>query len=166
MTVIRFVFSVLLCMGLTQRLAAQSLRIQELFALLDSGEAGLDSFLVRKAFKLVEQNADSSMRLRYYTSLEPHTDEPTWVRSVSVWEVTEGSLAGRMIQYRTYQSREQEEMLSWLLQNEFVTVDRYVSEDVQHIIYRKEERRVFVKTGWATLPNKRRLQFYIWEVGK
>jgi hypothetical protein len=126
----------------------------------------MDSFLVRKAFKLDEQNADSSMRLRYYTSLEPHTDEPTWVRSVSVWEVSEGSLAGRLVQYRTYQSREQEEMLSWLLQNEFVTVDRYVSEDVQHVVYRKGERRVFVKTGWATLPNKRRLQFYIWEVGK
>lgn len=166
MNVIRFFFSLLLFLGLPQVPFAQSLRIQELFALLDSGQAGLDSFLLRKAFKLEEQNADSSMRLRYYTSLEPHTDEPTWVRSVSVWEVSEGSLAGRLFQYRTYQSREQEEMLTWLLQNEFVTVDRYVSEDVQHVVYRKGERHVFVKTGWAKLPNKRRVQFYIWEVGK
>lgn len=166
MYVIRILFSLLLCVGLSKGLFAQSLRIQELFALLDSGEAGLDSFLLRKAFKLEEQNADSSLRMRYYTSVEPHTDEPTWVRSVSVWEVNEGARAGRMVQYRTYQSREQDEMLSWLLQNEFVTVDRFISEDIQHVVYRKQAHRVYVKTGWASLPNKRRVQFYVWEVGK
>lgn len=146
-------------------LAAQSLSLEALFALSGASAGQIDTLLLQKGYLLEEQDADSMQKLRYYTSIAQHAAEPTWVRSVTIIDVRKGEREGRMIQYRTYQPADQEAMLAWLLQKEFTTVKRYEVDGETHTIYSDGNLRLLVKTGWATLPNKRRLRYYVWELG-
>lgn len=157
-----FLFSLLLSQGVF----SQSLKITELIALLDMAPSAVDSLLQQKGYALEEREGDSAMQLHYYTSLEPHAEEPTWVRSVSLFDVSDGSRSGRMLQYRTYHGADQDELLSWLLQNQYTTVDRFAFDEEQHAIYTNGHQRILVKTGWGRLPNKKIVPYYVWEIGR
>jgi hypothetical protein len=150
----------------TSLLAAQEISVPDMFALLDVPLTGIDTVMKQKGYKLMQQETDSVAHLRYYTNLQRTEKGPDWVRSLTYREISAGEIISRLVVYRTYRKKEYEDLLQWLLKNNFRTLKRDNMGVYIHTIYDDGRRRVLVKQSKQTLSGNTTVWAYELEIGK
>lgn len=151
--------------GLPSLLRGQTLAPDDLIRLLDIAPEKVDTFMRQKAFLLLHRESDSVSSTRYYSSIDRQTEKPTWVRSLSYTEASVAGQQGKMINYRTYDRGEYDQMLVWLLQHDYQTVKQFQFDRDKHAVYSNGKLSIRLKVGVAELPDKRKTWVYEWESG-
>lgn len=154
----------LLCLPFSPK--AQALTPPELMQLLDLPPAQIDTFMRRKQFLLLQRETDSVSATSYYSAVDRKEEGPTWVRSFTYTDAAIGVRQARMVNYRTYDRKEYEEMLSWLLQHNYRTTRQFLFGKDKHTVYGNGKTDIRLKVGIAELPDKRKAWVYEWECGQ
>lgn len=161
-----FFLCTLLCLGLPSSLRAQALAPSELMELLNLTPVQIDTLMRRKQFLLLQRESDSASATSYYSAVERNEEGPTWVRSFTYTDAAVGDRQGRMINYRTYDRKEYDEMLSWLLQYNYRTTGQFLFGKDKHTVYSNGKTDIRLKVGIVELPDKRKAWVYEWESGQ
>lgn len=146
-------------------LRAQSLTIPELKQISQMPAEKIDTLLKRKSFRLLEKEKEDNLNLVYYTSLEKTPEGATWVRSITYIDATSKNAKGRLITYRTYRKKEYQDMMAWLLNNNFHTKSRTEMKETTHTIYTDGNEEILFKVTKQKLPSGTMVLSYEVEVG-
>jgi len=125
----------------------------------------IDTLLKRKAFRLLEKEKEDNLNLVYYTSLEKTPDGATWVRSITFIDADLKNVKGRLVTYRTYRKKEYQEMMVWLLNNNFHTSSKNEMENSTHTKYSNGKEEILFKVTKQHLPSGTMVWSYEVEVG-
>lgn len=125
----------------------------------------IDTLLKRKTFRLLEKEKEENLNLVYYTSLEKTPEGATWVRSITYIDATSKNAKGRLVTYRTYRKKEYQEMMAWLLKNNFHTAFRNEMENSTHTQYTDGKETILFKVTKQKLPSGTMVLSYEVEVG-
>ena len=145
---------------------AQKLSIPELTGILDMPTHAIDTLMKKKGYRLMQKEIDSTSSLYYYSNLERNDDAPTWVRSLSYMEAIRGELKGKMVNYRTYNRNEYQELMTYLLSNGFKTKSTVDFKESKHSTFSNETRQVTVKITNNKMNNGKWIKSYEFEMGK
>jgi hypothetical protein len=146
-------------------LQAQSLTIAELKQISQMPAEKIDTLLKRKNFRLLEKEKEDNLNLVYYTSLEKTPEGATWVRSITYIDAISKNAKGRLVTYRTYRKKEYQEMMAWLLNNNFHTASRTEMEGSTHTKYTDSKEEILFKVTKQKLPSGTMVLSYEVEVG-
>lgn len=159
------VFSVaLLLICVTAR--AQTLSISELKEITKMKIDQIDTLMKRKKFRLLEKDTDSVSNLVYYNSVEKTPEGATWVRSLTYIDAVIKNRQGRMVTYRTYRKKEYQEMMGWLLKNNFHTASRSEMDNKTLTKYTNGKEEIIFKVTKQKLPSGTMVLSYEVEVGE
>lgn len=160
---ILFLVSFMLIQGLAH---AQKLSMDDLMEVPDLSQSKIDTLMKKRNYMLRQTEADSSSKMKYYTSLERNEKEPTWVRSMSYIEVETARYKGRMVTYRTFSKQEYNEQLVWLLQHNYRVINKYAFGTEQHTQYSDGKLNILVKVKTFPLKGNKVRRSYELEFGK
>lgn len=146
--------------------SAQKVSIPELYSWLNEPQSGIDTVLRHRGYLLMQKDADPSNSLFVYSHMEHEPDAPAISRSVTYGEVTTSNFKSRLITYRTYSKAEYQELMSYLLQHNFVSTRVFDFKDSKHVIYDNGQQSIRVKINRVVLKDGRKFISYELEVGK
>jgi len=159
------VFAASLLVSIT--LKAQALDFPTLFKLLDTDPALVDTVMKSKHYNVLQRDKDSTSFQYYYNNVERGGEGvPNWVRSITYAQVTVNTISSRLITYRTYRKKEYQELMAWLLNNNFHTTKTYGFDKEKHTIFSDGSRTILLKIGPKALPNGTKVLAYELEIGK
>ena len=155
------------CLLISISLKAQALDFPSLFKLLDTEPALIDTVMKSKHYNILQRDKDSTSLQYYYNNVERGGEGvPNWVRSVTYAQVSVNAISSRLITYRTYRKKEYQELMAWLLNNNFHTTKSYDFDKEKHTIFSDGSRNVLLKIGPKSLPNGTKVLAYELEIGK
>jgi hypothetical protein len=149
-----------------QLVMAQKVTIPEIVNMLEMPATSVDTLMKKKGYRLMEKEADSASTMYYYSNLERNEDAPSWVRSLSYMEAVSGEFKGRMVNYRTYNRNEYQELMSFLLNSGFKTVKSFEIEKARHTIFSNGKQTITVKLKNNSMNNGKWIRSYEFEMGK
>lgn len=114
----------------------------------------------------MEKEVDSVSALYYYSNLERNDESPSWVRSLSYMVATRGEMQGKMVNYRTYNRDEYQELMSGLLGAGYKTVKSFDIDKAKHTIFSNSKQTVTVKLKNNPVGNGKWIRSYEFELGK
>ena len=145
--------------------SAQTLSLAELRKLVNFSPEQIDSLLTVKKFYPAPQEADSTLKLHYYSYKDSSITGEQHLRSFSYAEVTLGEQRGRLIRYRTYDRSEYEYLLTSLLQEGYRTLQQFQLGNEQHTLYTDDHFPLRLITGKVLFPDRRKVEYYELEAG-
>ena len=145
---------------------AQKLTIPELISVLDLTTDRMDTLMKHKNYKLLQKESDSGAIQIYYSNLERNPEGPDWVRSVTYTEIVVRNTKSKLISYRTYRKKEYQEILAWLLNNDYKTIKKDNFGMAIHTVYDNQKRNILVKQIKQKLPSGVLVWSYEFELGK
>ena len=161
----RFLF-LLGLMLILKTVTAQKITVPELWKVLDLSTDKIDTLMKQKNYRLLQKETDTGAFQLYYSNLERNPEGPDWVRSVTYTEVTVKQTKSRLLVYRTYRKKEYQEIMEWLLNNNFKTIKRENFGISIHSIYDDGSRTILVKQIKQKLPSGANVWSYEFEMGK
>jgi len=145
---------------------AQKITMPELISALDLTTDRMDTLMKHKNYKLLQKESDSGAIQVYYSNLERNPEGPDWVRSVTYTEIVVKNTKSKLISYRTYRKKEYQEILAWLLNNNFKTIKKDNFGLAIHTVYDNGNRNILAKQIKQKLPNGVLVWSYEFELGK
>ena len=131
---------------------AQRLDIHSLEKLLSAPIRSADTLLRNSKFNLADKETGKGYSNYYYTSYERKDLVKHILRSVSFMDVYSDTDTSRLILYRTYDEKEEEELKQQLLTNGY----QLFSSTTNNFIYKKENytitNKITVKTAKGSKP--------------
>lgn len=157
----KILFSVLVCFCF-QISFAQKLDIISLEKLLNSPVRSADTLLRNSKFNLSDKETGKGYTNYYYTSYERKDLVNHILRSVSFMDVYSDTDTSRLILYRTYDQKEEEELKNQLLANGY----QLTSSTVNNFIYKKENYTITNKITVKTAKGSKPVTAYEFELGR
>lgn len=148
-------------------LKAQALDFPALFKLLDTDPSQIDTVMKSRHYSILQRDKDSTSLQYYYNNVERGGEGvPNWVRSLTYAQVTVKEVSSRLLTYRTYRKKEYQDLMAWLLNNNFHTTKNYEFDKEKHTLFSDGSRTVLLKIGPKALPNGTKVLAYELELGK
>jgi hypothetical protein len=157
----KILFSVLVCFCF-QISFAQRLDINSLEKLLDASVRSADTLLRKSGFNLSDKETGKGYTNYYYTSYERKDLVNHILRSVSFMDVYSDTDTSRLILYRTYDQKEEEELKNQLLANGY----QLTRSTVNNFIYKKENYTITNKITVKTAKGSKPVTAYEFELGR
>jgi hypothetical protein len=157
----KILFSVMACFCF-QISFAQRLDINSLEKLLDAPVRSADTLLKNSKFNLSDKETGKGYSNYYYTSYERKDLVKHFLRSVSFMDVYSESDTSRLILYRTYDEKEQEEMQNQLLASGY----QLSSSTANNFIYKKENYTITNKIVLKAVKGSKPVTAYEFELGR
>jgi hypothetical protein len=149
-----------------ETVSAQKITMPELISALDLSEDKMDTLMKHKSYKLLQKESDSGAIQVYYSNLERNPEGPDWVRSVTYTVIVVKNTKSKLIAYRTYRKKEYQEILEWLLNNNFKTIKKDNFGSAIHTVYDDGKQNILVKQVKQKLSNGVLVWSYEFEFGK
>jgi len=157
----KIIFPILICFCF-QFSYAQRLDINALEKILDLPARSADTLLRNNKFNISDKETGKDYINYYYTSYERKDLVKHVLRSLSFMDVYAGADTSRLVLYRTYEEKEEEDLKNQLIANGYLLV----SSTANNFIYKKEDytitNKITVKTAKGTKP----LMAYEFELGR
>ena len=145
----------------------QSLSVPELISYLDMPAKQIDTVLMKKGYRLIKKEVDSSSGIYNYSSIQVNEGtEPTWVRSVNYMDVQVKNVKSRLLTYRTYSGEDYRRILQDLLNANFRSTHKFDFKEAKHTLYEKDGRSIRLKVIDEKLPNGKMIKVYEVETGR
>lgn len=157
----KFILSAALCLCL-QFAFAQRLTINHLETILQTSFSAADQLLIKSKFKLVDKEIGKGYHNYYYTSYEKPDSANPVLRSISIMDVYQDRDTSRLILYRTYYAKDNEDLKSQLLASGYQVVKRSGNE----FIYQKENTTITNKVTEKKAPGNKPVTAYEFELGR
>ena len=157
----KIIFSVLVCFCF-QISFAQRLDINSLEKLLDAPVRSADTLLRNSKFNLSDKETGNGYINYYYTSYERKDLVNHLLRSVSFMDVYSNTDTSRLILYRTYDEKEEEDLIDQLLANGY----QLFSSTANNFIYKKENYTITNKITLKTVKGSKPVTAYEFELGR
>lgn len=157
----KIIFTVLVCFCF-QLSFAQRLDINSLEKLLDATVRSADTLLRNSKFSLSDKEIGKGYSNYYYTSYERKDLVKHLLRSVSFMDVYSDTDTSRLILYRTYDEKEEEELKQQLLANGY----QLSSSTANNFIYKKENYTITNKITVKTANGSKPVTAYEFELGR
>lgn len=157
----KIIFAVLVCFCF-QISFAQRLDINSLEKLLDAPVRSADTLLRNSKFNLSDKETGKGYINYYYTSYERKDLVNHLLRSLSFMDVYSDSDTSRLILYRTYDEREEEELKNQLLANGY----QLSSSTADNFIYKKDNYTITNKITLKTVKGSKPVTAFEFELGK
>ncbi|HEX6171453.1 MAG TPA: hypothetical protein VFZ33_17320 [Chitinophagaceae bacterium] len=157
----KIIFSVLVCFCF-QTSFAQRLDINSLEKLLDAPVRSADTLLRNSGFNLSDKETGKGYINYYYTSYERKDLVNHLLRSLSFMDVYNDTDTSRLILYRTYDEKEEEDLKNQLLANGY----QLFSSTANNFIYKKETYTITNKITVKTAKGNKPLTAYEFELGR
>jgi len=141
---------------------AQRLDINSLEKLLDAPVRSADTLLRNSKFSLSDKEAGKGYINYYYTSYERKDLINHLLRSLSFMDVYSDRDTSRLILYRTYDEKEEEELQHQLLANGY----QLSSGTANNFIYSKENYTITNKIVVKTVKGSKPVTAYEFELGR
>lgn len=157
----KMLFSVMACFCF-QISFAQRLDINSLEKLLDAPVRSADTLLRNSKFSLSDKETGKGYINYYYTSYERKDLVNHLLRSLSFMDVYSDRDTSRLILYRTYDEKEEEELQHQLLANGY----RLSADTANNFIYTKENYTITNKIVVKTVKGSKPVTAYEFELGR
>ena len=157
----KILFSVVVCFCF-QVSFAQRLDINSLEKLLDAPVRSADTLLRNSRFTLSDKETGKGYINYYYTSYERKDLVNHLLRSLSFMDVYSDTDTSRLILYRTYDEKEEEDLKNQLLANGY----QLFSNTANNFIYKKENYTITNKVTVKTAKGNKPLTAYEFELGR
>jgi len=157
----KILFSVMVCFCF-QVSFAQRLDINSLEKLLDAPVRSADTLLRNSRFTLSDKETGKGYINYYYTSYERKDLVNHLLRSLSFMDVYSATDTSRLILYRTYDEKEEEDLKNQLLANGY----QLTSSTANNFIYKKENYTITNKITLKTAKGNKPLTAYELELGR
>ena len=157
----KILFSVMVCFCF-QVSFAQRLDINSLEKLLDAPVRSADTLLRNSRFTLSDKEIGKGYINYYYTSYERKDLVNHLLRSLSFMDVYSDTDTSRLILYRTYDEKEEEDLKNQLLTNGY----QLFSNTANNFIYKKENYTITNKVTVKTAKGNKPLTAYEFELGR
>lgn len=157
----KIIFSVVVCFCF-QTSFAQRLDINSLEKLLDAPVRSADTLLRKSGFNLSDKENGKGYINYYYTSYERKDLVNHLLRSLSFMDVYNDTDTSRLILYRTYDEKEEEDLKNQLLANGY----QLFSSTANNFIYKKENYTITNKITVKTAKGNKPLTAYEFELGR
>ena len=157
----KILFSVMVCFCF-QVSFAQRLDINSLEKLLDAPVRSADTLLRNSRFTLSDKETGKGYINYYYTSYERKDLVNHLLRSLSFMDVYSDADTSRLILYRTYDEKEEEDLKNQLLANGY----QLFSNTANNFIYKKENYTITNKVTVKTAKGNKPLTAYEFELGR
>ena len=157
----KILFSVMVCFCF-QVSFAQRLDINSLEKLLDAPVRSADTLLKNSRFTLSDKETGKGYINYYYTSYERKDLVNHLLRSLSFMDVYSDTDTSRLILYRTYDEKEEEDLKNQLLANGY----QLFSNTANNFIYKKENYTITNKVTVKTAKGNKPLTAYEFELGR
>ena len=157
----KIIFAVVVCFCF-QVSFAQKLDINSLEKLLDAPVRSADTLLRKSGFNLSDKESGKGYINYYYTSYERKDLVNHLLRSLSFMDVYSGTDTSRLILYRTYDEKEEEDLKNQLLANGY----QLFSSTANNFIYKKENYTITNKITVKTAKGNKPLTAYEFELGR
>jgi hypothetical protein len=157
----RIMLSVLLCFC-AYFLPAQKLNVQSLETILNSSYPAADSFLKKQKFKLADKETAEGYHNYYYTSFEKAEKNQQLLRSLSLMDVYSGEDTSRLILYRTYNKKDNEELVKQLLASGYELIKRTGND----FTYKNGNYTVINKIAEKNISGNKTVTSYEFELGR
>ena len=157
----KILFSVMVCFCF-QISFAQRLDINSLEKLLEAPVRSADTLLRNCKFNLSDKETGKGYINYYYTSYERKELVNHLLRSLSFMDVYSGRDTSRLILYRTYDEKEEEELQNQLLANGY----QLSSSTANNFIYKKENYTITNKIVLKTVKGSKPVTAYEFELGR
>ena len=141
---------------------AQRLDINSLEKLLDAPVRSADTLLRNSKFNLSDKETDKGYTNYYYTSYERRDLVNHLLRSLSFMDVYSDNDTSRLILYRTYDEKEEEELKNQLIANGYTLS----SGTANNFIYKKENYTITNKITLKTAKGSKPITAYEFELGR
>jgi len=141
---------------------AQRLDINSLEKILDAPVRSADTLLRNCRFSLSDKETDKGYTNYYYTSYERRDLVNHLLRSLSFMDVYSDNDTSRLILYRTYDQKEEEELKKQLLANGYTLS----SGTANNFIYKKENYTITNKITLKTAKGSKPITAYEFELGR
>lgn len=157
----KILFSVMVCFCF-QISFAQRLDINSLEKLLDASVSSADTLLKNSKFSFSDKETGKGYINYYYTSYERKDLVNHLLRSLSFMDVYSGTDTSRLILYRTYDEKEEEELQNQLLTNGY----QLSSSADNNFIYKKKDYTITNKIVLKTIKGSKPVTAYEFELGR
>jgi hypothetical protein len=157
----KIIFTALVCFCF-QISFAQRLDINSLEKILDAPVRSADTLLRNSKFNLSDKETDKGYTNYYYTSYERRDLVNHLVRSLSFMDVYSDNDTSRLVLYRTYDEKEEEELKNQLIANGYTLS----SGTANNFIYKKENYTITNKITVKTAKGSKPLTAYEFELGR
>src|SRR6187402_3836057 len=157
----RILFSVMFCFCF-QFSFSQRLDINSLETLLDAPVRSADTLLRNSKFSLSDKETGKGYVNYYYTSYERKDLVNHLLRSLSFMDVYSDTDTSRLILYRTYDEKEEEDLKNQLLANGY----QLFSSTANNFIYKKENYTITNKIVLKTVKGRKPVTAYEFELGR
>ena len=157
----KIIFSVMVCFCF-QISFAQKLDINSLEKLVDAPVRSADTLLRNSSFNLSDKETGKGYVNYYYTSYERKDLINHLLRSLSFMDVYSDRDTSRLILYRTYDEKEEEELQHQLLANGY----QLSSGTANNFIYSKENYTITNKIVVKTVKGSKPVTAYEFELGR
>ena len=157
----KFILSAALCLS-TQFSFAQKLDINSLETILFSSVNAADALLKKSKFGLTEKKSADGYHNYYYTSYEKPDSNMQLLRSLTIMDVYDGADTSRFILYRTYNKKDQEELLLQLAVAGYALTKRTVND----FTYKKGDHTIINRIAEKDVGGIRKVTVYEFELGR
>jgi|SRR5215203_1192149 len=141
---------------------SQRLDIKSLETLLDAPVHSADTLLRNSKFSLSDKETGKGYINYYYTSYERKDLVNHLLRSLSFMDVYSGSDTSRLILYRTYDEKEEDELQHQLLANGY----QVSGSTANNFIYKKQNYTITNKIVLKTVKGSKPVTAYEFELGR
>ena len=157
----KIIFAVFVCFCF-QVSFAQRLDINSLEKLLDAPVRSADTLLRNSRFNLSDKETGQGYINYYYTSYERKDLVNHLLRSLSFMDVYSDSDTSRLILYRTYDEKEEEELKTQLIANGYTLF----SSTANNFTYKKEKYTITNKITLKTVKGSKPVTAFEFELGR
>ena len=157
----KILFSVMICFCFHISFA-QRLDINSLEKLLDAPVRSADTLLRNSKFSLSDKETGEGYINYYYTSYERKDLVNHVLRSLSFMDVYSGTDTSRLILYRTYDEKEEEDLQNQLVENGY----QLASSTANNFVYKKENYTITNKIVLKAVKGSKPVTAYEFELGR
>ena len=157
----KIIFAVMVCFCF-QASFAQRLDINSLEKLLDAPVRSADTLLRNSRFNLSDKETGKGYINYYYTSYERKDLVNHLLRSLSFMDVYSDSDTSRLVLYRTYDEKEEDELKNQLLANGYTLF----SSTANNFTYKKENYTITNKITLKTVKGSKPVTAFEFELGR
>ena len=157
----KIIFAVMVCFCF-QVSFAQRLDINSLEKLLDAPVRSADTLLRNSKFNLSDKETGKGYINYYYTSYERKDLVNHLLRSLSFMDVYSDSDTSRLVLYRTYDEKEEDELKNQLLANGYTLF----SSTAKNFTYKKENYTITNKITLKTVKGSKTVTAFEFELGR
>ena len=151
---------ILICVGVSGY--SQKLDISSLLVILNEPFQKADSIIRSKDFNLADKETGQGYFNFYYNSFEKAEKNVQILRAFSIMDIFNETDTSRMMLYRTYLKKDQEELANQLRKNGFEIDQR----SGNNYIYKKGELIITNKINEKMTANGQRVFAYEFELGR